>query len=267
MIFVAALVQFLMLGQLLGLIELLLIDGPIYAVAPLAALAALPIIIELAAPDLKPALRVLAISAVGFWAVALLLPRASADRPAAFTIDYFRDDSAGETHWAVASKQAPLPAAFPGKWRKQVLAYSPRTRWVSDAPLIAVPRPDLRLVRSEPVGRGRRVWLVLSPGGANMVSIRFHEGTKLLRLGTPGATISMPVKGEPEKALLRCSGRSCEGLVIEGLLGDQAKVTADLAATRFSLPPEGAPLAARRPAHAHPQYGTDSSVRMRTVRF
>jgi hypothetical protein len=267
MMFGAATIQFLMFGQLLGLIELLLIDGPSYAVAPLASLAALPIIVELAAPDLKPAVRILAISTVALWAAALLLPRASAERPAAFTIDYFRDDSQGEAHWTVASKQAPLPGAFPGEWKRGVPAYSARTRWISPAPQLEVPRPNIRFVKSEPAGKGRRIWLILSPGGANAVSIRIHEGTKLLRLGTPGATIAMPAEGEPEKALLRCSGRSCEGLVIEALLGDQAKVTADLAATRFSLPPEGAPLAVRRPAHAHPQYGADSSIRMRTVRF
>ena len=54
---------------------------------------------------------------------------------------------------------------------------------------------------------------------------------------------------------------------IEALFADQAKVTADLFATRFALPPEGAPLAARRPATAHPQYGPDSSIRRRSIRF
>ena len=263
----AALVQFLMFAQLLALVELLLIDGPVFAVAPFAALAVLPFIVELDATQLRRGVPGLAVLAIALWGAALLLPRASAERPAAFTNDYFRDDSRGEAKWTIASKQAPLPAAFPGQWKKGIAAYSARTRWVSPAPQLEVPRPDLRFVKSEPAGQGRRVWLLLSPGGANAVSIRFHEGTKLLRLGAPGATIALPAKGDPEKALLRCSGRSCEGLVIEALLADRAKVTADLAATRFSLPPEGAPLAAHRPANAHAQYGTDSSVRMRTVRF
>ena len=263
----AALVQFLMFAQLLALVELLLIDGPVYAVAPFAALAVLPFIIELDATHLRRTVPGLAIAAGVFWGAAMLMPRASAERPAAFTIDYFRDDSQGDANWTIASKQAPLPAILPGKWQKGVPVYSSRTRWVSPAPQLEVPRPDLRFVKNDPAGKGRRVWLVLSSGGANAVSIRFHEGAKVLRLGTPGSTIAVPAKGEPDKALLRCSGRSCEGLVIEALLGDRAKVTADLAATRFSLPPEGAPLAARRPAHAQPQYGTDSSVRMRTVRF
>ena len=263
----AAVVQFLMFAQLLGLIELLLIDGPVYAVAPLAVLAVMPFIIELDPVRSRNALTGIAALAAALWLGALLTPRTSADRPGAFTIDYFRDDSRGETKWSVASKQAPLPASFPGEWKKGVPAYSGRTRWVSPAPALDIPRPDIRFVRSEPAGKGRRVWLVLSPGGGNAVSIRFHKGTKLLRLGTPGETIAMPANGQPEKALLRCSGRSCEGLVIEAMFADQAKVTADLFATRFALPPEGAPLAARRPATAHPQYGPDSSIRRRSIRF
>ena len=264
---IAAIVQLLMFAQLLALIEMLLVDGPIFAVALLAALAALPIMIEAPAVDFRPVRAALLAIAGTLWLGALFAPRTSADRPGAFTIDYFRDDSAGKTQWTVASKQAPLPSAFPGEWKRGVPAYSGRTRWVSPAPLLDIPRPDVRFVKSEPVGQGRRVWLVLSPGGANAVAIRFHEQTNIVRLGIPGATIAMPAEGEPEKALLRCSGRSCEGLVIEALLADRAKVTADLIATRFSLPPEGAPLAAKRPATAHPQYGPDSSIRLRTIRF
>jgi hypothetical protein len=263
----AALIQFLMFAQLLALIELLLIDGPAFAVAPFAALAVLPFVTELDATRSRSAVLGLAATAVTLWGAALLMPRASADRPAAFTIDYFRDDAARKAHWAVASKQAPLPAGYPGKWTKDVLAYSTRTRWVSKAPLLDTPRPDVRLVRSEPAGDGRRVWLRLSPGGANAAAIRFAEDAKVQRLGIPGQLLPIRAKGEPDKALLRCSGRSCEGLVIEVLLGNRQPVIAEVFATRFALPAEGGPLAARRPYNAHPQYGPDSSIRMRTVRF
>ncbi|HET7709618.1 MAG TPA: M20/M25/M40 family metallo-hydrolase [Sphingomicrobium sp.] len=263
----AALVQFVMFAQLLGLIELLLIDGPIYAVAPLAVLAALPFMVETDPGRLGPLLLALVITAALLWFAALLLPRGSADRPAAFNIDYFRDDSAGTGKWAVASKQAPLPGDFPGRWRKAILDYSPRTRWVADAPLIEVPRPDVRMIRNEPAGRGRRVWLVLLPNGAGAMSVRLAESAALQRLGTPGESLAVPNKGRPDKALIRCSGRSCDGMVLEMLLADRKPVVADLFATRFGLPPEGAHLAVRRPANTHPQYGPDSSIRRRLIRF
>ena len=78
----AIVVQFLMLGQLLALVEMLLIDGPLWAVVPLAAVAALPAIIECDSDRLRPALLVLAVAAVGLWIAALIIPRASAERPA-----------------------------------------------------------------------------------------------------------------------------------------------------------------------------------------
>lgn len=263
----AALLQLLMFVQLLALIELLLIDGPLWAVTPLAALAVLPFLLELDEPAPRPVLLAVAVAVVGLWVAALIVPRASAERPAAFTIDYFRNDTRGKAYWTVASKQAPLPATFPGQWRKRALDYSSRTRWVSPAPMLETPKPGLRVVRSMPFGQGRRVWLALSPGGGNSVAIRFAKGSRIAALGLVGTPIALPAKGEPEKAALRCSGRSCEGLVIEARFDDRKPVIAELFATRFALPAEGAPLAALRPATAHPQYGPDSSVRMKTVRF
>jgi hypothetical protein len=267
LVIAAALIQFLMFAQLLALIELLLIDGPLFAVALLAALAVLPIMIEVPAADSRPARAGLAVVAGALWIGAMLMPRASTDRPAAFTVDYFRDDTKREAHWGIASRQAPLPDGYPGQWKKDVLDYSTRTRWVSPAPLVELPSTAIRLVREEPVGDGRRVWLRLSPGGANAAAIRFAEEVKVQRLGIPGQTMAIPAKGQPEKALLRCSGRSCEGMVIEVLLADRKPVLAELFSTRFALPPEGAALVAARPKDAHPQYGPDSSIRMRSVRF
>ena len=42
---------------------------------------------------------------------------------------------------------------------------------------------------------------------------------------------------------------------------------AELFATRFELPAEGAALAAGRPANAQPQYGPDSGIRMTSISF
>ena len=256
----AAVVQFLMFAEMLALIEMLLIDGPLFAVVPLAALAILPVLAELDAARLRPALGVTGLAALGLSAAALAMPRYSAERPLGMSIDYYREANFGAANWAIATKQAPLPRNFPGTWSNDTLPYNGRTRWVSRAPLIATPVATARLVASAPAGHGRRIRIVLSPGGGDGVSIRFPESAQVLALGLPGGAVSVPANGEPKKAALRCTGRSCEGLVIEALLSNPRPVTVELYSTRFGLPPQAAPLVAARPRNAIPQYAPDSTI-------
>lgn len=263
----AALIQFVMFAELLALIEMLLIDGPLWAVAPLAALASLPVLVEIGHARFRPALALLVVSAIGLWTAALSLPRSSAERPASFSIDYFRDADHRSANWGIASKQAPLPRAFAGQWRKDVLPYNGRTRWVSTAQVIDTPVPDARLISNEPAGTGRRIRIALSPGGGNAVTIRFAKTAKLIALGLPAAPERLPAKGQPDKATLRCSGRSCDGFVIEALLADRAPIEAELFSYRFSLPAEGRQLEAARPPHAIPQYSPDETVTLKRFRF
>lgn len=263
----AALIQFVMFAELLALIEMLLIDGPLWAVAPLAALASLPVLVEIGHARFRPALALLVVSAIGLWTAALSLPRSSAERPASFSIDYFRDADHRSANWGIASKQAPLPRAFAGQWRKDVLPYNGRTRWVSTAPVIDTPVPDARLISNEPAGTGRRIRIALSPGAGNAVTIRFAKTAKLIALGLPAAPERLPAKGQPEKATLRCSGRSCDGFVIEALLADRAPIEAELFSYRFSLPVEGRQLEAARPAHSIPQYSPDETVTLKRFSF
>jgi hypothetical protein len=195
------------------------------------------------------------------------MPRASAERPLGFTIDYYRDLSSKTANWAIATKQAPLQAGFPGSWHKGELPYNGRLRWIVSAPLLQVPVPQAGVLASEPAGQGRRIRIALSTGGANSVAIRFPADARILALGLPGAALPIPARGEPQKASLRCSGRSCDGLQIEVLLGDRQPVTAELFATRFGLPPEGAKLEAARPADAQPQYSPDETIARTTIRL
>ena len=266
-VLVAALVQLLMFAQLLALIEMLLIDGPLWAVTPLAALASLPLLIELDAAAMRPSVIMLFLCSLGFSAAALSMPRASRDRPLGFSIDYFRDAQKKSADWAIATKQAPLPRDYPGKWDTGTLPYNGRTRWIMPAPLLETPLPSARIVGSEPAGAGRRLRLILSPGGANGISIRFPKDATVLALGLPGAVIPIPPKGEPDKALLRCTGRSCEGLEIELVLGDRKPVEAELFSSLFGLPPDARPLVAARPADAIPQYAPDQTITRALVRL
>jgi hypothetical protein len=264
---VAVIVQFLMFAQMLAFVEMLLIDGPIAAVGPLAALAALPAIVEAEPSEYRFAMRPLALLSAMLCLASLVMPRASAERPLGFSIDYYRDVGDRAGNWAIATKQAPLPADYPGKWHQGVLPYNSRTRWIAPAPLLATPAPAMRVIADQPAGAGRKLILQLSPGGGNGISIRFAAEAKVQALGLPGAAIPIPAAGEPDKALLRCTGRSCDGLRIEVLLGDRRPVAAELFSTRFGLPPEGRKLQVARPADAQPQYSPDETITRSTIRL
>ena len=82
----------------------------------------------------------------------------------------------------------------------------------------------------------------------------------MLALGLAGAAQPIPEHGEPEQAGLRCTGRSCEGLQVEVVLGDRRPLDVELFSTRFGLPREGRPLEAARPANAIPQYAPDQTI-------
>jgi hypothetical protein len=263
----ATVIQFVMFAEFLALIEMLLIDGPLWAVAPFAALASLPAVIEADPTRMRPSLLLAAVATLGFGIAALAVPRASPERPLGFSIDYYRDAATNKANWGVATKQAPLPFDFPGSWHKGELPYNGRTRWIATAPSLQSPVAQAHVVANEPAARGRRIRLQLAANGANTVSIRFPKDTKVLALGLPGATLPIPPKGEPDKAVLRCTGRSCDGLQIEVLLGDRKPVTAELFATRFGLPSEGRSLEAARPANSQPQYAPDQTITHSSMNF
>ena len=264
---IATIIQFVMFAELLAAVEMLLIDGPLAAVVLLAALAALPAIVEIDANSSRLAALLLIVGALALWIAALMMPRASAERPLGFNIDYFRDADAKSASWAVATKQAPLPGNFPGKWERKELPYNGRLRWASPAPLLDTPVAAARVVSTAPDAAGRRVRLALSPRGANSVSIRLAKGANVLALGLAGAAIPLPPEGEPENAVLRCTGRSCEGLQVDVLLGDRRPVEVELFSTRFGLPTEARPLVAARPRNAIPQYAPDSTITMSRIRL
>ena len=264
---IATIIQFVMFAELLAAVEMLLIDGPLAAVVLLAALAALPPIVEIDANSSRLASLLLIVGALALWIAALMMPRASAERPLGFNIDYFRDADAKSASWAVATKQAPLPGNFPGKWERKELPYNGRLRWASPAPLLDTPVAAARVVSTAPDAAGRRVRLALSPRGANSVSIRLAKDANVLALGLAGAAIPLPPDGEPEKAVLRCTGRSCEGLQVDVLLGDRRPVEVELFSTRFGLPTEARPLVAARPRNAIPQYAPDSTITMSRIRL
>jgi hypothetical protein len=98
-----------------------------------------------------------------------------------------------------------------------------------------------------------------------VVTLRFGEEVPVRAAGLPGKPVVIGADAEPGPAMVRCSGRACDGLVVTVDLGEAKPVEAQLIALTFGLPREGARWQRMRPANAHPQYGTDSSIRITPI--
>ncbi len=262
----AAVLLLLTMAEILHLIELLLIDGPYWILAPLAVLATLPVLVE-ARPDAgtRPLRRGgLAVAAMA-WVAVLLVPRATPDRQQLFTIEFVRDEAA---RWAVSNKRVGLPDAFQamGAWELTDIPYSTRRRWTLAAPNLPVPMPAVAAAATS-APEGRRVLLTLQPNGSEAVALKLPPEVRLLRAGLPGQTLPLGRGGEDSPNWVRCVGRSCDGMRLELLIGGTEPVEAQLIGTRAGLPAEAQPLVAERPPYSRPQYGPDATIAIARVRF
>ncbi len=264
MLGLAALFQLLMFAQMLAAIELLLVDGPLWAVAPLAGLAALPLLVEAGHEIDRRAARTLAGLALIFIVGAMIIPRTSATRPGALTIDYLRDDVQKRADWSVSNGLSPLPRGWRrfGPWRKEELRNSKSKRWLARAPILPLPSPMVRIVSITPDGKGRRVTLTVDRGGFDTMGLRFAKEVAVTAMGLTGDPQIIPKSAGDGFSLLRCAGGSCDGLSVELRFADRRPVEAELIGTRFALPAEARPLVAARPASHIPQYAPNSSVRI-----
>ncbi|HEY0326934.1 MAG TPA: M20/M25/M40 family metallo-hydrolase, partial [Allosphingosinicella sp.] len=262
----AAALLLLTMAEILHLIELLLIDGPYWILAPLAVLATLPLLVE-ARPEAeaKPVLWGGLIVAAVAWAAVLLVPRATPDRQQLFTIEYIRDDAA---RWAVSNKRVGLPDAFQamGDWALTEIPYSSRRRWTLAAPNLPFPAPAL-VTEATPAPEGRRVILTIQANGSEAVALRLSPETRLLRAGFPGQALPLGRGDEDSPKFVRCVGRSCDGMRLELLIAGTEPVEAQLIGTRAGLPREAQPLVAARPTNSRPQYGPDSTIAIARVRL
>jgi hypothetical protein len=271
---VAALLLFLSFAQVLHLIELLLIDGPYWLLAPVAALAVLPLLVETMPLEADAPARVVHIPLAGLaaagWVAAILLPQGSADRQQLFTIEYLRDVDRGEGRWGVSNKRAALPEAFRplGDWALGDPVYSTRQRWFASAPdLAGIDAPSLTLVAVQQEPRARRLTFRVAMNGSESVTIRAPADAPVQRAGVPGALKTFGRGPATSPYQLRCYGRSCDGLTMEIVVGGGAPVELTLIGTRSGLPPEAQPLIAARPPNSRPQYSPDATYTVRRVRF
>jgi hypothetical protein len=272
---VAAVVCFLTLGAMLGLLQDLLNSGPLWLFALFGALVLLPWLIE--AKPLLGGLKARAVLggtvalAVLAWVPALLAPAYSADRQQQWTLQYVVDPAQRQPVWSVVGDRKALPAQWRrfGNWRlERIAALGNRQRWVAPAPAVAAlaSASVIPVEGGAPSGGVRLVRLRLQLNGADSVTLSADRQAQVLGLGAPGQLRRIDAKGSSGSYALTCTGRSCDGQVVDLLVGPRPLALTVLS-TRWSLPAAAAPLKAAQPPLARAQYLPDATIVVSRVRI
>jgi hypothetical protein len=265
----AALLLYLSFGPALHLFEELMNGGPLWAFAPLGAAIMLPALIEFA-PVFARMRALLAVAgaldiAIAGWLAAGLMPAYSTDRQQLFTIEYVWDEGVRAGRFAVNNDGAAVP--FAAAWERVEMPYTTRRRWAAPGPAVPVAAPSVSLVGRQALPGGRRLRLRLAANGAETVSLLAPPGTSLRAAGSAGFLRRFGEIEEAGKYSLRCTGRSCDGALLDIVIGETGPVEFTIVGTRSGLPPAAAPLVHARPANARAQYGPDATIAIARVRL
>jgi hypothetical protein len=268
----AALIVFATLGATLGLLQELLNGGPLWVFALIGGLILMPWVIEIRplleqAPRGRSAAGAVACAALA-WVPAALTPAYSSDRQQQWSLQYVQDSAQRQPLWSVINDRKALPGEWRrfGDWRQGTLPISTRRRWLAPAPPIAGLPPARALgVETASVAGGRQVRLRLQANGADNVTLLAPVGSDVRGMGVPGQVRRIGMEGSGLYQL-SCTGRSCDGQVMELLVGPRP-VELMVLGTRFSLPPVAAPLKAAQPRNARAQYVPDSTLTVERVRI
>jgi hypothetical protein len=271
----AALVLFVTLGAALGLVQDLINSGPLWVLALLGGLVLMPWLIE-ARPLLEGwRWSRLAPAALAFFAIAWvpagLAPAYSADRQQQWTLQYGVDQRSPQPFWSIVNDRKPLPAAFDsfGRWEQlRVPGLGTRPRWVAPArPQPGLIQPRVLPLETGAIPGGRRVRVRLQPNGSNSILLVADPGASVVAAGTPGQVRRFDHRGSSPTASLNCTGRSCDGAVLEFWLRGNEPLKLLVVGTRWSLPPSAGPLKNAQPANARAQYLPDATILLSRVQL
>ncbi|URW76719.1 M28 family peptidase [Sphingomonas donggukensis] len=270
---VAALWLFVTFAELIAQVELLLVNGPVWATAAVTVLAVLPLLVEARAAGgtLSPRVAsiVAAVALVAAWGVVLVTPRSTPYRKARFVVEHIADANAGSARWGLATDGVRLPDSFDrfGTWTSVDVPYSGRRRWVAPAPMTPLPALDAadRQVAAE--GTTRRMRFRLQSGGAANVLLQFPADSAIVAIGMAGAPRPITATDASGEYALRCTGCSCEGAIVELVQRGSRPLVVTMTGMYMGLPGAAAPLLAARPANAAAQYTPDARYVIRRVRL
>jgi len=269
----AIVILYLTWGAMLGLLEELLNDGPMWAFAPLGALLLLPILIEAAnlirATRLHDAVLVAGGLTLAAWSVVAAVPAYSADRQQRFVVQHVFDASANKSWWAVINGSAPLPHAYRplGPWKRGKLPFSERVTWNAAAPADpASQAPRVQLLSVTRNGDERTLLLRLFANGNDTVGLIAPEDAEIRSAGVEGFV--RPIDPNDDgKYSISCFGRSCDGVTLRFTTDQPKPILFTLVGARPGLPTSAAPLLAGRPPLARPQYVRDGSISFTRLRL
>jgi hypothetical protein len=232
--------------------------------APLGSLLIVPLLIE-AKPLIDRARLRGAATAAGAlaligWAAAAAAPAYSADRQQRFVIQHGTAARGGKSWWSVLNDGAPLPRTAGSGWKRDKLPFSDRPRWIASAPASADSHaPSIRLLGQVRNGDERSLSVQLSANGNDDVDLVAPADARIRSAGVTGFV--RPIDPDAEgKYYISCSGRSCDGLTLQIIIGKPQPVGFLLLGSRNALPPGAASLIAARPRFARPQYNPDASI-------
>jgi hypothetical protein len=256
---------------LLHLSQVLLDLDTAWIFAPVSALILFPLLIELqpAFARLGGGRATAAIAAIAavFWLPPALAPAYSQERKQRLSFEYAWDAATGKAQLLTYHDRGPLPEPFTaaGNVRRGVdVPWSGYKRWAVGVSGPAITPPALEGIGERSVGADRLVTFRLRTHGSDVVRLVGGEGVRFLAVRAGGSTRRYGEKGE---AVLRCHGRSCDGMVFELLIAGQAPAEATVIGSRSGLPREAAAAARGRAATAQPQYVPDSSLAVDRIKL
>jgi peptidase M28-like protein len=258
-------------GAMLALLQELLNGGPMWLFAPLGSLLILPALIE-AKPlidraRLRGAAAVAAALALIGWALAAAAPAYSADRQQRFVIQHVTDAGSGKAWWSVLNDGAPLPSAAGSGWKRGELPFSERSRWIAKAPADpAAKAPGVRLIAQVRNGDERTLRLQLATNGNDEIELVALDDAKIRFVGAAGFVRPMDLDSSG-KYYIGCTGRSCDGMILQVVIGKSGPVPFLVLGSRSALPAAAARLVAARPRFARPQYNPDASIAFTRVKL
>jgi hypothetical protein len=258
---------------LLHLSQVLLDMDAAWMFAPVSALILYPILVEMR-PLLERARGGTAAAALVAvvllaWLVPAFTPAYTQERKQRMSLEYSWDANAKAGRMLIYHDRGPVPEAFSkaGLAKDVEVPWSSYKRWGVEAPGPAVEPPVLERLEERAIPEGRLLTLRLRPRGAEVVRLRFPPEAALKMVEVGGVSRRFGKGGEEEDYVLRCHGRSCEGMTLRLLIGRSAPVEATLVGMRGGLPAAVRPLLEARPATAQPQYGPDATYSVGRMRL
>lgn len=266
---VALLLLYLSWGELLSALEELFSPGPLWIVAPLAAIMITPALIEAHGLFRRASRRLImfgsALIAILAWTIAASVPAYSKDRQQRFTIEHVTQFPSRKASWSILNDGARLPPAYWhfGQWHRGKLDFSERPRWFAPAPSDPSARsPSIQLLESVRNGSEREVKFKLKANGAERILMVAGPEAHIRTAGVTGFIRSIASSDSSGKFTISCAGRSCDGLELAIDLDNPAPVVFTLVGSSNGLPSTAAALVRARPAFARPQYVPDETLQI-----